>query len=403
MEAKLYFRMLLQGWWIILLTTLTSVNISLTISYLTTPQYRAVARFIVSPNASLTVGRDIVNSLDTLDKRSVVATYAEVLDSSRLYSETGEALNLESKTLQAYKRSTIVLPDASVLVLTVEGPNQKIVAVLANSIGQHAIDYARTLNQVYDLKFLDLASPPGEAFLPQPNRDASLAMLLGIVVGAALAILREQILIPIEDLRKRLFIDSSSSAFTHSYLLRLLEQQITQNQISPLAFAIVRLQGLLDLVDILPQPTIDRLLITTTSILRKELRGSDIVGRWDEISFAVFLPDTPGTAANLTLQRIRQALSAPVRLDQIDFELDPIIGIGVRQSDDTSLSLIQRAKLTLEKNKQIKAKEMPFAAEVLDSLGYWDKGVEALTNDQQPPPTSADSLIGVAEEPNKLK
>ena len=85
MEIKLYLRMLQRGWWVILLTALIAVAISLTISYFAVPQYQAVARFIITPGASATSSTDVIDSLNTLDRRSVVATYAEVMNSQKMW------------------------------------------------------------------------------------------------------------------------------------------------------------------------------------------------------------------------------------------------------------------------------------------------------------------------------
>ena len=51
MEIRLYFQMFRRGWWIIALTTLIALLVSLVASYLTTPEYQAMAQFILSPNA----------------------------------------------------------------------------------------------------------------------------------------------------------------------------------------------------------------------------------------------------------------------------------------------------------------------------------------------------------------
>ena len=157
MEIRLYFQMLKRGWWIILLVTLTAIAGSLVVSYVAVPQYQSTATFIISPNASLVNGRDVVDSLDKLNNSSVLSTYAEVMNSNRIYADTLSTLQLDAADLQAYTYATVVLPDTSVLELTVSGPNAQVTADLANAIGYQAINYTRRLNQVYDLNFLDIA------------------------------------------------------------------------------------------------------------------------------------------------------------------------------------------------------------------------------------------------------
>ena len=161
MEVKLYFRMLQRNWWLILLTAMVALTVSLTISYLATPQFSAVARFIIVPSSSLTSGADVVRSLDTLDRRSVVATYAEVMNSSRILENASNFLKLDAATiLREYSIQSVDLPDSSVLELTVSGPNPQLAAQLANAIGFQSITFTRSLNLIYELNFLDTAVPP---------------------------------------------------------------------------------------------------------------------------------------------------------------------------------------------------------------------------------------------------
>ena len=85
--------MLQRGWWLILLTALVGLSVALGLSYLAIPQYETTARFILSPSSSITSGNDVVNSLDTLDRPSIAATYAEVINSNRIFLSTCKLLN----------------------------------------------------------------------------------------------------------------------------------------------------------------------------------------------------------------------------------------------------------------------------------------------------------------------
>jgi hypothetical protein len=62
---------------------LVALTVYLAISYIAIPQLSAVTWFIIS-SSSLASGAEVVRSLDTLDRRSVVATYAEVMNSSHI-------------------------------------------------------------------------------------------------------------------------------------------------------------------------------------------------------------------------------------------------------------------------------------------------------------------------------
>ena len=96
MEMRFYMRIIRKGWWLILIAALAAVNFSLVYSYyLTKPTYEAVARFIVSPNIQNIESRDLVNSLEALDKRSIISTYAEVLNSREIITKTLNLLGMD--------------------------------------------------------------------------------------------------------------------------------------------------------------------------------------------------------------------------------------------------------------------------------------------------------------------
>ncbi len=350
MELRLYLRMLQRGWWLIVLTALVSLNAALIASYLATPQYQTSARFVVSPNPSIISGRDAVSSLATLDKRSIVSTYAEFLNSQRIYQETLDALGLSSSQVKGYTHNAVVLPDANILELTVVGPDPQMTALLANSIGQHAIGAIREVYAVYDIRFLDPAIAPEKPFSPKPTRDAMLAVALGVVVGSALAILREQIQAPLDAYRRRRIIDGVSTAFTRRHFERRVEEQITRDPQGTFSLGLLQLSGLEELIDTLPQPIVQRVLRQVTRTLRDELRGNDIIGRWNDIGFAVMLPATPGNGAARTLTRIHAALSEPIELEPGGdvIQLEPNIGIVMYRNGDTLPILRERLENSVE-------------------------------------------------------
>ena len=94
MEIRMYMRMLQRGWWIIILASLIALNAALAASYLATPVYEAAARFVVSPKASMQ-GDDFVSSLNTLDKRSIVNTYVEFLNSGSIHADVINQLAID--------------------------------------------------------------------------------------------------------------------------------------------------------------------------------------------------------------------------------------------------------------------------------------------------------------------
>lgn len=357
MELRIYARMLKTGWWIIVLTTLAALNLSLVASHMATPSYRATARLLVAPNAALIrESTDRVDSLAVLDRPNILATYAQVLLSDRIFLQAAAGLNLEISLPQNdYVVGAVVLPDANVLQLSVDGDNPSTVTALANSIGHSAIDYINNVYEVYTLGFLDAATVPLEPISPQPLRDAGVAAVLGLVVGAVLAIVREQMSITLGALVEGRRLDGESQAYERRYFEQLLDRRAGESS-DTLSLGIIQLDGLEAFQDTLPKATTQSLLRHITSVLKNELRGNDLVARWDTTQFAVLLPATAGPAATRVLERIQVRLRQPVPLEAGEsVTLDPRVGVAVRQAGESAPRLAERAEHALAQARRDRA------------------------------------------------
>lgn len=351
MEIKHYFGLLQRGWWLIMLTAMVGLSASLASAYMAIPQYEASARFILSPSSTITSRNDVIDSLNTLDRDSIAATYAEIINSNRVFVSACTLLGQDPEVIsEEYTIQAVVLPESSVLSLSVTGPDSQLVASLANAIGQETISFARSLNQIYDLNILDSAVTPEVPFSPEPIRDSVVGLVLGTAVGVILAVLSEQIRVPIEAYRNRLRMDNDTGVYNRSYFVRLVEENVKPSAENQLSIGIVELEGLTDFLGTLPTARIQDFLMKVTEILQRELRGNDIIGRWDDISFSLLLPTTAGPAASRTFHRLYQALSLPIELPSygISVNLVPHIGGAVYSNAITSEELIEKAESSLE-------------------------------------------------------
>ena len=91
--------------------------------------------------------------------------------------------------MEPYVYNAVALPDANIIEFSVQGPDPKTVYLLANGIGQHAVEYVQSLYQVYDLLLLDPAALPVDPISPQPLRDAGVAFVVGLALGVVLALI----------------------------------------------------------------------------------------------------------------------------------------------------------------------------------------------------------------------
>ena len=281
MEINLYLQTLKRGWWIVVLTMLIALNGALLFSYLTPPIYEATARFVVSPNAEVYDSSwDVVSSLDTLDRRSIINTYKELLASSSVYGNNVEIQKMGLDAIEGnYVITTVVIPDTNILKLTVTGPDPEIALTITEAIGVQALEYVNELYPVYHFTIFNEAVLQPEPIYPLPLQNAGLALLIGGIVGLSLAFAREQMATTFEKLRERSIIDSVSSAYTREFFVRRVREEIAQDTKSMLSLVFINLRGLEDVSGALPQVIYDRVLRSITKILIRELRGRDIVAR----------------------------------------------------------------------------------------------------------------------------
>lgn len=337
------------GWRIAGIFTSAFLILALAYSISATPIYQASARFLVYPNANLTSSRDVVSSLDTLDKKTISSTYADILGSNRVYLDTINRLNLTSAQLKDVKVYAQVQTNTNILVLNVEGQDPEITTLLANNIGQNGISYIKSIYQVFDISFLDRAVTPEKPIRPRPLIYGLIGTGIGLAAGLIFLLLREWLRVPLDALRERSVTDKQSLAYTRKYMLRVLAYEANHNKDNPLAFGLIRLEGMEDLVDGLPGHITTMVMQNVVKQLHDLLRGNDLVARWDKLTFSVMLPNTQEEPAQKTFRRLLQALETDVELEEGEMtSLLPAAGLAICVPDETTEQIIQRANQALE-------------------------------------------------------
>jgi diguanylate cyclase (GGDEF)-like protein len=341
------------------------VNLSFLVSYLTPPVYETSSRFVVSPNADVYSNTwDIVDSLDTLDRRSIINTYKELLGSPSIYGQGLEDQSIDTSLLESeYGISVVVVPDTNILKLTVDGPDPARVVEIANAIGVEALNYINRLYPVYNFSVLDAPEFPTTPIRPEPVRNAGLAIFIGLILGVGLAFSREQMQISFDRLRERSVIDTVTSAFTRAHFERRFREMVVQNPDTQLSLGIINFRGIDEGYDVFPQSVVDRVLQKISQTLKSELRGRDIVGRWDRAKLAVLLPSAPNSAVESTFKRIQKYLEEPVRLNDtgdIVIHPDPCVGVVSRNQFETNDELVKRAESAMAQASAFSAPSVVF-------------------------------------------
>jgi len=193
MRFQDYARAFIQGWWIVVAVLFVGIGITFFYSYSRPEVYEAIAKYVASSSVQTTDPGDVINSLDTLAARStVVTTYCEILRSKAMLDTGAASLGLSPLAIaEDYVVNCVVLPDSSVMLLSVQGPSPTLTSALANAIGAAGEAYVRSLQEVYTLKQLDAAAANPEPIRPNHLIDVTLGTILSLAGGAALVVLRE--------------------------------------------------------------------------------------------------------------------------------------------------------------------------------------------------------------------
>ena len=352
-QLRMYLEALLRNWWIVVVTAVSAVALTLLVNFMTQPVYQSRLQLLIAPNMADFDGRDLIYSLDTLDRRSIVATFVEVINSNRIRREALDVAGLGEGAQDEYEISAVALPEASVLEVAVEGPDPDTAAALANAAAAQTINYVGQTYDIYRIELLDPAIPPQTPISPTPLRDASLALFLGLVLGSVLAILRDQIQQPIAGkLRHWNARDHASGAYKRSYLENQLERLLPE-EAEHLVFGSVRLDGLSR--PEVPAHVMQNLLRRIVANIRDELLGRDIIARWDDNSFAFLMRQiSQQEEARIRLDRLQQTLSQPIEVypgGEV-LNLSPRIAAVVGRPSDTVTALIERmASATVQAGK----------------------------------------------------
>lgn len=183
---KLFLR---RYWWMILLAFAVGFGSAAFFAQRRAPAYLATTTLVVGPNESLKTTREVVDSLNTLDRRSVVATFARLPPSRTVRQRAAQQLQRPEAQLEPYEVKTAVVPDTNVLEVSVEGPDPRLAAAVADAVAEQTTLYTREFYDIYGMKVLDRAQEPTEAAGPGLSRSMVVGAALGLLIGLGVAAL----------------------------------------------------------------------------------------------------------------------------------------------------------------------------------------------------------------------
>lgn len=176
-----------RGWWsgvLVLVVTLAAAHV---MTSRQTPVYRASATVVAQPDPSLTETADLLRSLEALERRTILATFSELAMSERIRGRAADRLGIPVVDLRGYHITSSIVPNTNILRISAEGPDAGGVARLAQAVAEVMGDEAQQLYRPFAVTILSEAVTPRGPKLPDPRRNAVVATVLGLFLGAGSA------------------------------------------------------------------------------------------------------------------------------------------------------------------------------------------------------------------------
>ena len=158
-----------------------------------TPVYEASAQLVATPSPAIADPDDVVRALETLERRTIVATFARMASTEESRNAVAQSLRLDPRRAREFRTAGSVVPNTNIIRIDTRGPDPKLAASIANAAAGRTAREAETLYRVFSLRFLAQATPPRGPVHPDRRRNFLVGAALGLFFGVAAALARERL------------------------------------------------------------------------------------------------------------------------------------------------------------------------------------------------------------------
>lgn len=176
-------------WWVVLLALTATLGATAFFASRQVAIFQSHTTLVVIPNVAITEPRAISDSLDTLDRRTIIATIAQLPASRTVQRAAQQQLQIADRQFARISIYTAVVPDSNVIEVTVAGPDPRQAANLANAVADISVAKTGDLFGIFQMKVLDRAEPAATANGTTTSRKLFGGALFGLLAGVAAALL----------------------------------------------------------------------------------------------------------------------------------------------------------------------------------------------------------------------
>ena len=181
-----------RNWLLILAALVLALVATAVVTARQTPVYETSAQLVAAP-AEMTDPADVVRALETLERRTVVATFARMAATDEMRDAVAQSLRLDPRRAHAYRSHGSVVPNTNIIRIDTRGPDPKLAAAIANATAARTASEAAALYRIYVLRPLAQAVPPPSPAYPDRQRNFLVGAAIGVFLGVAAALARERV------------------------------------------------------------------------------------------------------------------------------------------------------------------------------------------------------------------
>lgn len=187
-----YAGALRRNWLLILGVLVIALSVTAIVTARQTPVYETSAQLVAAPT-EMTDPADVVRALETLERRTVVATFARLAATDEMRDAVAQSLRIDPHRARAFRSHGSVVPNTNIIRIDTRGPDAKLAAAIANATAARTASEAAVLYRVYALRPLARAMPPDRPAYPDRQRNFLVGAAIGLFLGVAAALARERV------------------------------------------------------------------------------------------------------------------------------------------------------------------------------------------------------------------
>lgn len=186
--SDLLSRALRDHWWIVVLLLVVSLGTTALLTAAETPVYRGTSTWVVTPIDEIEDATDVMRSLENLERRTIVATFARIATTRDTREKVEERLGLEEYALSDYRIGASVVPYTNLIRFEVQGPEAEIASRAVAALARETRNTALGMYRIYTLREFEESRAGSRPVHPDWRRNLVVAAIVGLFLGLSAAL-----------------------------------------------------------------------------------------------------------------------------------------------------------------------------------------------------------------------